>query len=132
MAGVISKIVDWADSKLKYWEQLVLHKIMSGANLDDQAYKDLLQNLYIDFKLIPDPGNRPAMNFDAFKKKADQAVSSQIQICEIKNFQNVNALVPEQSLPIGPGLTVVFGANGTGKSGYSRVLGCAGFMRGGC
>lgn len=130
MAGVISKIVDWADSKLKYWEQLALHKIMSGANLDDQAYKDLLQNLYIDFKLIPDPGNRPAMNFDAFKKKADQAVSSQIQICEIKNFQNVNALVPEQSLPIGPGLTVVFGANGTGKSGYSRVLGCAGFMRG--
>jgi hypothetical protein len=130
MAGVISEIVDWAGSKLKYWEQLALHKIMSGANLDDQAYKDLLQNLYIDFKLISDPGNRPAINFDAFKKKANQAVSSQIQICEIKNLQNVNALVPEQCLPIGPGLTVVFGANGTGKSGYSRVLGCAGFMRG--
>ncbi len=130
MASVISEIVDWADSKLKYWEQLALHKIMSGAILDDQAYKDLLEELYIDFKLKPDRGNRLGIDFDAFKKKGTQAVSSNIQICEIKNFQNVNALVPAQCLPIGPALTVVYGANGAGKSGYTRVLGCAGFMRG--
>lgn len=130
MAGVISEIVGWASSKLKYWEQLALYKIMVGNTLDDQLYKDLLQNLYIDNNLIEDPGNRPKINFDAFNKKAAKATSSNIQICEIKNFQNVNALVPAQCLPIGPSLTVVYGANGAGKSGYSRVLGCAGFMRG--
>jgi ABC-type multidrug transport system ATPase subunit len=130
MTSVISEIVDWADSKLKYWEQLALYKIMSGVTFDEQADKDLLQNLYIDFKLLPDPGKRPTINFDAFKKNATKNVSSNIQLCGIKNFQNVNALVQEQCLPIGPALTVVYGANGAGKSGYSRVLGCAGFMRG--
>jgi len=130
MAGVISEIIEWAGSKLKYWEQLALYKIMSGATLDDQAYKDLLQNLYIDFSLAPDPGNRPAINFDAFKTADTKKKASDIQLCEIKNFENVNALVPSQRLPIGTNLTVVYGANGAGKSGYSRVLGCAGFMRG--
>jgi hypothetical protein len=131
MANVISEIVDWAGSKLKYWEQSALHKIMSGATLDEQTIKDLLEDLYIDFNLKNDPGDRPEINFDAFKKKGSQAAPSNIQICEIKNFTNVNALVPDQCLPIGPALTVVYGANGSGKSGYTRVLGCAGFMRGG-
>jgi energy-coupling factor transporter ATP-binding protein EcfA2 len=33
-------------------------------------------------------------------------------------------------LSFGPQLTAIFGRNGSGKSGYARVLGCAGFTRG--
>lgn len=130
MAGVISEIVGWASSKLKYWEQLTLYKIMAGEDLDDQAYNDLLQNLLIDNGLFKADGDRQKLRFDGFEKQADQTVYSRTQICEIKNLQNVNALIPEQCLPFGPALTVVFGANGSGKSGYARVLGCAGFIRG--
>lgn len=130
MTGVVSEIVQWASSKLKYWEQLALYKIIAGEELDDQAFEDLLHHLLVDNALIPDEANRPDINFEAFEKQADQTISSSIQLCQIKNFQNVNALAPEQCLPFGPQLTVVFGANGSGKSGYARVLGCAGFMRG--
>ena len=130
MSGVISEIVGWASSKLKYWEQLALYKIMAGEDLDDQAYKDLLHNLLIDNRLFQADGDRPKISFEAFEKQVDQTVSSRTQICAIKNLQNVNALMPEQCLPFGPALTVVFGANGSGKSGYARVLGCAGFIRG--
>lgn len=36
---------------------------------------------------------------------------------------NVNAIAPEHSLGFSPqGLTVIYGGNGSGKSGYSRVL----------
>nr|WP_255435066.1 AAA family ATPase [Rhodoferax sp. BLA1] len=46
-----------------------------------------------------------------------------VQISAIKNLVNVNALAEGQSLPISlTGLTVIYGENGTGKSGYSRVL----------
>lgn len=130
MAGVISEIVGWASSKLKYWEQLALYKIMAGEELNDQDFKDLLHHLLVDTALIPDESDRADINFEAFEKQADQTISSSPQLCQIKNFQNVNALASEQCLPFGPQLTVVFGANGSGKSGYSRVLGCAGFMRG--
>ena len=34
----------------------------------------------------------------------------------------VNALAPEQTIHFGPGLTIVYGDNAAGKSGYTRVL----------
>jgi len=129
MATVVSEIVGWARSKLRYWEQFALYRIMAGEDFNDQTYKDLLHNLLIDEELIDREGERPEICFDAFEKEADESESSKIQVCRIKNLQNVNALVPDQCLPFGPALTVVFGANGSGKSGYARVLGCAGFTR---
>lgn len=130
MASVTSEVTSWAGSKLKYWEKLALYKIMAGEPLDDEAYKDLLHDLLIDNRLIPAEGNRPDISFKAFDKQTDPSAIPTVQICEIKNLQNVNALVPDQCLPFGPALTVVFGANGSGKSGYVRILGCAGFIRG--
>lgn len=103
---------------------------MVGVDLNDQTYKELLYNLLIDNGLIPAEGDRPDISFEAFEKQADHPVALNIQICKIKNLQNVNALVPDQCLPFGPALTVVFGANSSGKSGYARILGCAGFSRG--
>lgn len=129
MASVISEIVGWASSNLKYWEQLALYKIMAGEELNDQAYQDLLRNLRIDEGLIDREGKRPEICFDGFENKTGECESSKIQVCGIKNLQNVNALIPDQHLPFGPALTVVFGSNGSGKSGYARMLGCAGFTR---
>ncbi|WP_145364475.1 hypothetical protein [Stratiformator vulcanicus] len=41
----------------------------------------------------------------------------------VSEAENVNAIDSKQSLPFaGTGLTVVFGYNGSGKSGYGRVL----------
>ncbi|MEQ1603425.1 MAG: AAA family ATPase [Pyrinomonadaceae bacterium] len=40
----------------------------------------------------------------------------------IKNLTNVNALASGQEINIGPNLTVVYGNNGSGKSGYVRIL----------
>lgn len=41
----------------------------------------------------------------------------------LQDVRHVNALAPNQALPIASGgLTVVFGFNGSGKSGYSRIF----------
>jgi hypothetical protein len=45
-------------------------------------------------------------------------------------MNNINALVSGQTLVFCPSLTAIYGATGSGKSGYARVLGCAGFTRG--
>ena len=46
-----------------------------------------------------------------------------VQILAIKDISNVNALAAGGSLPIAEtGLTVIYGENGAGKSGYSRIL----------
>ena len=41
-----------------------------------------------------------------------------------------NALAEKQSVTFGPQLTVIFGANGSGKSGYARIFGSSCFTRG--
>lgn len=51
------------------------------------------------------------------------AAAEAVCLTELRDLQDVNALLPGQTLPFAPsGLTTVFGYNGAGKSGYARVL----------
>jgi energy-coupling factor transporter ATP-binding protein EcfA2 len=46
-----------------------------------------------------------------------------VQLAAIKNLKHVNALAEGKTLPLGTtGLTAIYGDNGVGKSGYTRVL----------
>ena len=46
-----------------------------------------------------------------------------VTLTSISNLRGVNALIPGQTLEIAPaGLTIIYGDNGAGKSGYVRVI----------
>ena len=47
---------------------------------------------------------------------------SSVSVLSITHHNGVNALAPEQKVSFGPQLTIVYGENGAGKSGYTRVL----------
>ena len=45
------------------------------------------------------------------------------RLCSVSNVQGINALAPKKPLDFGKGnLTIVYGQNGSGKSGYVRIL----------
>ena len=72
---------------------------------------------------IVDPKKRTPTELAAAQIAAPPVPNRLVQITSIKNLHNVNALAEGQSLPIAPtGLTIIYGENGAGKSGYSRVL----------
>lgn len=72
---------------------------------------------------IPDPNGRVPGKLAAELVAVPLASNRLVQIAAIKNLHNVNALAEEQRLPINPsGLSVIYGENGAGKSGYSRVF----------
>ncbi|HYP91094.1 MAG TPA: hypothetical protein VEQ59_23170 [Polyangiaceae bacterium] len=50
------------------------------------------------------------------------ASGEQRLLVSVGQVRNVNALRPDQTLKFGPQLTVVYGDNAAGKSGYCRVL----------
>lgn len=52
------------------------------------------------------------------------------RLLEISEYQNVNALSDGQKITFAPRLTIIYGENGSGKSGYSRVLNSAFYSRG--
>jgi hypothetical protein len=129
MTSVLTELSQWAIG-LPYWEQAALDKIVAGVQLTDSEYEELLQYLLEDADLAESIGQRPELQFPHSARTVSPSSTGQVQLTKIFNLEDVNALVPGQTLAFGPALTAVFGANASGKSGYARILGCAGFTRG--
>jgi len=45
-----------------------------------------------------------------------------VSLVSVTHHCGVNALAPEQTVAFGPHLTIVYGQNAAGKSGYTRIL----------
>jgi len=52
----------------------------------------------------------------------DRLAGPPASLTSIYHHGGVNALAEEQTLNLAPGLTVVYGDNGAGKSGYIHIL----------
>lgn len=128
MTSVLSELSQWAMT-LPYWEQAALEKIVGGTRFANEDYEELLQYLLEDAGLAEPKGQRPTLHF-VNDSEAGAGPAKPVRLIGISNLQNINALVPGQILTFGPAMTVIYGGNGSGKSGYARVLGCAGFTRG--
>lgn len=129
MPSVLAEIRQWGNT-LPYWEQAALDKILAGAQLTNLDYDELLQYLLEDEGLAEPKSPHPQLQFNNDITTEYQSSIGQLRLEKIYNMENVNALIPKQIITFGPALTALFGANGSGKSGYARVLGCAGFTRG--
>jgi ABC-type lipoprotein export system ATPase subunit len=130
MLNVISEIIRWAKS-LKYWEQATLDKILGGEPFTDETYQELYRYFLEDVGLQKkSEGPRPKLQSLDETKIPEKTSPKTIRLSKISNLQNINALVKDQQIPFSPQLTAIYGANASGKSGYARVLGCAGFTRG--
>lgn len=128
MINVLAELRRWAAS-LDYWEQAALERIVVGTEFTHADYDELLGYLLQDAGVEQVAGSRMEIRFPKWAEEEVQPVAP-IQLVQISNLQNVNALVGGQTLTFGPAMTAIYGGNGSGKSGYARVLGCAGFTRG--
>jgi hypothetical protein len=129
MANVIAEICAWA-TKRPYWEQAALAQVFPGDPLDDHAYIRLVHHFLQDAGLEATNPDRPSPKLDHSVHVEARMQASERHVTQLSNLQNINALVPGQILSFGPHLTIVYGENGSGKSGYARVLGSAGVCRG--
>lgn len=130
MPSILREISEWS-ATLPYWEQAALEKIVSGVNINDVVYDALLQFLLEDAGLAEPLGTRPELHFPYIADGEEEVERhNTIRLKRISNLRNINALVPDQILEFCDQLTVIFGSNGSGKSGYARVLASASFTRG--
>lgn len=65
-------------------------------------------------------GAAMALNPDALPERADAADA--LILKKIHGVQNVARLATGQAIHVGPNLTLIYGENGAGKSGYTRIL----------
>ena len=108
---------DWQKDALR---RIVIHSVISD---DDLAKLDRICRA----KHGADSSKEPALPADplaASHLPSVPGVAESVSIASVGLLVRVNRIPPDQVMPFGasPGLTVVFGNNGSGKSGYARVL----------
>ncbi|MFA4824792.1 MAG: AAA family ATPase [Methanoregula sp.] len=118
---VLQEILAWSKD-LPHWQNDAIVRLFENHTPSADDIEDLYALLKSEHG-IPDPKKRKPQ-----KLKSDQIAIPvnprvHIELLGIKNLVNVNAIADKQKLLLGPtGLTVIYGDNGSGKSGYSRVL----------
>jgi DNA repair exonuclease SbcCD ATPase subunit len=130
--NVFTELIKWIDEKkVPYWEQYALDLIISGKGIAESEIKEMATFLLEDGGVIKKEATRPKLSalLKAVGTSAHQT-SEKVRLKGISSTENINALVDDQKLEFGDQLTVIFGANGSGKSGYARLLANASFSRG--
>ncbi len=130
-ATPIESLETWLSGK-PYWEQHVWKTNLEKDSLTDEDIDQCYQYLSEHLGLIDPLPAKPDISFKNEIVVAPEATigTAKMKIVEVKDFEDVNALSPDCSVKFGPNLTLVYGSNGSGKSGVGRLLCNACFSRG--
>lgn len=116
MNDVSKEIMDWVHSQ-PYWVQLAAKKIYGQEEIKD----DLIHELLTLFKTEEGQSRESKIELAGELKGAANAAGD-LRISSIGEIEGIDALSPRKPLPFSPGLSVVYGSNGSGKSGYARII----------
>lgn len=118
---ILHEIQKWSVG-LPVWQQDAIARLFAKGALNATDFDGLYAILKSAHDINDDKG-RVATKLAAGQVAAAQPANSIVRLATIKNLRHVNALAEKQTLTFqSDGLTVIYGDNGSGKSGYSRVL----------
>ena len=116
-ASAPSQIASWFTQRPK-WLQIAAKRLLESGDLDDSDISELAelckQEVNNEF-----PDLDCCISSDFF----DARDSEKIRLCSISEIAGVNRLAPQKPLDFGKSnIAVIYGSNGSGKSGYVRLL----------
>lgn len=121
MEAVSKELVEWANS-LKPWQRDALRRLANKETLTSAEQAEVVAILKAENGIElpttpPDPEPLTADHLSA------STAANVVRLKGISNAAHVNRLSDKVVLPFdGQGLSIVYGDNGSGKSGYVRIL----------
>lgn len=117
---IVDFLWDWAGSN--NWAKLLVQKIVSTENSlmnneREEIFKYFLQGIGLETGL-PDL---------LITKPIYYPQTKQVELVSLSDVKGVNKLAEDQIIDFSPNITVIYGENGTGKTGYGRILKALGF-----
>ena len=121
--NVLHEIIEWAQN-LPGWQADAVRRLLRHGELDDKDESEILAMLRSKYQILPKAETAPlAQRPSRIDASAANGRQRDVRLVALRDLTNVNAIAANQELQFGiSGVTVVYGRNASGKSGYARVL----------
>ncbi len=126
----------WQSLKTRFdtlpaWHQFICKTAIEKGILEQHDIDLAYQYFCIANRLVDTQEVIPECSLDDAVPANNDVACEQIKLDKLAALTNINAISETASLSFHPGLTVIYGKNGTGKSGFARVLKASCFSRAG-
>lgn len=116
--SILKDVLGWSVDR-PAWQRDALRRLVETGEIGDDDIPLLAEICKSSYGLVePNPGD-PLI---AHHLPNEDTALGIVSLDSIYHDKGVNALAEAQTLKFGPRLTVVYGDNGAGKSGYTRIL----------
>lgn len=115
--SVLQEILEWSRDRPR-WQRDALRRLVLNGELSPKDVTELADVCKGDHGLL-DKKEIWALSKEHVPAQGN---ASAVSLESIFHQQGVNALSENQTLKFAPGLTIVYGDNGAGKTGYIRIL----------
>jgi len=116
--NVLQEILEWSQGR-PMWQRDALRRLILNGELSDGDTISLTEICKSAYGLVEQQKTDPLVK-EHIPDRAAGAVP--VSLVSIFHHRGVNALAEDQTLKFASGLTVVYGDNGAGKTGYIRIL----------
>lgn len=118
MVNVLQEILTWSADR-PTWQRDALRRLVMNGELSDDDIRELTEICKGDHGLVD---KQPVTLLATEHVPTTEGTATAVSLVSIFHHEGVNALAADQTLKFSPGLTIVYGDNGAGKTGYIRIL----------
>lgn len=112
-AEALADILEWS-AGCPDWQKDALRRLVTQSSVSEAEVADLVAIC---------KGATQAAPLEAAHIRSTASDRTEVYLSQIHSVRHVNALAPDQRLSFRrSGMTIVYGDNGSGKSGYARIL----------
>lgn len=112
-------LVDWSNDQVGWVRQLVGEVLSTREVIEGEALNRVFKQFLAENKLIAVEPDTVAW-IESGEEGSD--VEADLRLSSLTDVRGVNALSSSQRIEFNSNLTLFFGENGTGKTGYTRIL----------
>jgi len=115
----IGLLIEWANEQDQWIRRLVSEVIKTRRRLQDESI-DAIYETFLREKELREGDPVKVEPISAGDLSAPSGMT--LRLVSLRHIENVNALLPNQEIEFHPRLTICFGENASGKTGYVRIL----------
>lgn len=117
---IFSEILAWS-KELSPWQNEAIRRLFAKGGLTPIDKAELFELAKIEHSLAPAPSQPVGLMLKTADLPAPPTPGQKVQLNGVRELVRVNALRGDR-LAIGKHLTIIYGENASGKSGYARVM----------